>query len=101
MKHAYHILAEILLLFLLAVLFFQYKQIKNERDALQASKQGLDFELKLRSDSMTEPDHSIAYMNHLADSLFNESDILYFKKKGLHNPKKELPKSIYHKKKPI
>src|SRR3546814_7383322 len=65
MKHAYHILAEILLLFLLAVLFFQYKQIKNERDALQASKQGLDFELKLRSDSMTEPDHSIAYLNHL------------------------------------
>src|SRR3546814_17516797 len=78
---SYHILAEILLLFLLAVLFFQYKQIKNERDALQASKQGLDFELKLRSDSMTEPDHSIAYLNHLADSLFDESDILYFKKK--------------------
>ncbi|HEY9559619.1 MAG TPA: hypothetical protein VIR29_02390 [Anseongella sp.] len=95
MKHAYHILAEILLLFLLAVLFFQYKQIKNERDALQASKQGLDFELKLRSDSMTEPDHSIAYLNHLADSLFDESDILYFKKKGLNNPEKELLNSLY------
>lgn len=95
MKHSYHILVEIILIFLLVILFFQFRQIKKERDALRASKQGLDFELKLRSDSMTEKEGASSYLTHLSDSLFDDSDIRYFKEKGLNNPERELLNSLY------
>ena len=86
MKHSYHILGEIFLLFLLVILFFQYRQIKKERDALQASKRGLDFELELRSDSM---------VSDMPDSLFSDSDIRYFKQRGLNNPERDILNSLY------
>ncbi len=95
MKHAYHILLEIFLLFLLVILFFQYRKVRKERDALYASNRGLDFELKLRSDSMTELKASTYYLNKLSDSLFSESDINYFKKRGLRNPETELLNNLY------
>lgn len=95
MKHAYHILGEIVLVFLLVILFFKYRQVKNERDALYASNQGLDFELKLRSDSMDELRTGMHYLNFLSDSLFNDSDIDYFKKRGLDNPERDLLNDLY------
>ncbi|QEC52306.1 hypothetical protein EDD80_106178 [Anseongella ginsenosidimutans] len=95
MKHSYHILVEIILIFLLVILFFQYRQIRKERNALRASKQGLDFELKLRSDSMAEMEGKHTYLNNLSDSLFNDSDIRYFKQRGLNNPERDLLNSLY------
>lgn len=95
MKHSFHILVEIILIVLLVVLFLQYRQVKKERDAWRASKQGLDFELKLRSDSMTKIDNSLSYLNDMSDSLFDESDIRYFKERGLKNPGRELLNSLY------
>lgn len=95
MKHAYHILVEVILVFLLIILFFQYRQVKKERDALRASKRGLDIELKLRSDSMSELKNTESYLAHLSDSLFDENDIRYFKRRGLNNPEKALLSDLY------
>lgn len=95
MKHSYHILFEIILIFILAILFFRYQQIKKDRDALQASKKRLDFELRLRSDSMTELQGAQHYLTELSDSLFDKTDINYFSRRGLKNPEKTLLNSLY------
>lgn len=94
MKNAYHVLFEVVLVFLLVVLFFQYRQIKRNNNALLADKQRLDLELQLRSDSMVKFNGN-PYINNLSDSLFNQDDIRYFSRRGLRNPERQILNSLY------
>ncbi|HYH55448.1 MAG TPA: hypothetical protein VD772_02485 [Anseongella sp.] len=95
MRNPYHILFEVFLIFLLAILFVQYMQLRKERDALQNSKKRLDLELKLRAGSATDTRGPQQHLSRLSDSLFDETDIRYFNGKGLKNPEQAILNDLY------